>query len=135
MNDQSQHGTAPTGHEPIEANVRAVWITGAVLTGIVAATFLIILGLQARLETMHQPQDTQTSGEDQTETDADWNVSPQAQELRAKEQRFLTTYEWVDQTTGVARIPLDRALELIAENGLPETISGTANPATQNTTE
>jgi hypothetical protein len=84
---------------------------------------------------MHVPQESPASDEAETETDANWNVSPQARELRAKEQRFLTTYEWVDQTTGVARIPLDRALELIAENGLPETISGTANPATQNTTE
>jgi hypothetical protein len=135
MNDESQHGTAPTGHEPIEANVRAVWITGVVLTGIVAATFLVILGLQARLETMQPPQDTQASDETQTETDANWNVPPQVQELRAKEHRFLTTYEWVDQSSGVARIPLDRALELIAENGLPASIGGSATPATQNTTE
>jgi hypothetical protein len=134
MNDESQHGTAPTGHEPIEADVRAVWITGVVLAGIVAATFLAILGLQARLETMEQSQDATTPEED-TETDANWNVPPQVQELRAKEQRFLTTYEWVNQSSGVARIPLDRALELIAENGLPKSIGGSVNPAMQNTTE
>jgi hypothetical protein len=135
MTDESQHGTVPTGHEPIEANVRAVWITGAVLAGIVATTFLVILGLQYWLETIRRPPETQVAGKAESNTDADWNVPPQVQELRAKEQRFLTTYEWVDQMSGVARIPLDRALELIAENGLPETIGANANPAIQDTTE
>jgi mono/diheme cytochrome c family protein len=28
-------------------------------------------------------------------------------------------YEWVDQTQGVARIPIDRAIDILAEKGLP----------------
>ena len=28
-------------------------------------------------------------------------------------------YEWVDQTLGVARIPIDRAIDILAEKGLP----------------
>lgn len=33
-------------------------------------------------------------------------------ELRQKEQAQATTYGWVDQLNGVARVPLDRAIEL-----------------------
>lgn len=37
-------------------------------------------------------------------------------EMRAKEQAAATTYGWVDQSQGVVRLPLDRAVELtIAE--------------------
>lgn len=41
-------------------------------------------------------------------------------ELRQWERRILTTYGWVDRQTGIARIPLARAEELILEEGLPE---------------
>ncbi len=34
------------------------------------------------------------------------------QELRAKEQKAVQTYGWVDQQAGVVQLPLDRAVEL-----------------------
>jgi hypothetical protein len=33
-------------------------------------------------------------------------------DLRAKEKAAVTTYGWVDQPTGVVRLPIDRAVEL-----------------------
>jgi hypothetical protein len=33
-------------------------------------------------------------------------------ELRGKEQTAATTYGWVDQSAGVVRLPIDRAIEL-----------------------
>ena len=33
-------------------------------------------------------------------------------ELRGKEQTAASTYGWVDQSAGVVRLPLDRAIEL-----------------------
>lgn len=33
-------------------------------------------------------------------------------EQRAKEQAAATTYGWVDQSKGVVRLPIDRAIEL-----------------------
>ncbi|HYL47537.1 MAG TPA: hypothetical protein VEU52_10955 [Candidatus Limnocylindrales bacterium] len=35
------------------------------------------------------------------------------------ENRTLTTYGWVDKQNGVVRIPVDRAMELLLERGLP----------------
>ena len=40
-------------------------------------------------------------------------------EFRASEEQTLTTYGWVDKTLGIARIPIDRAKELVVERGLP----------------
>lgn len=40
---------------------------------------------------------------------------------RAAETRELTSYGWVDQQRGVIRIPIDRAIELLVERGLPQT--------------
>jgi hypothetical protein len=38
---------------------------------------------------------------------------------RAAEQQKLSSYGWVDRSTGSVRIPVDRAIELTAQRGLP----------------
>ncbi len=49
-------------------------------------------------------------------------------EFRAQEEKQLNSYGWVDQKAGVAHIPIERAMQLVAERGLPvrtgETNSG-----------
>lgn len=47
--------------------------------------------------------------------------SPLAQlhALRAHEAELLDSYGWVDKSAGVVRIPIERAIELVARNGLP----------------
>jgi hypothetical protein len=38
------------------------------------------------------------------------------QEMRAAEDKVLNSYGWVDQPSGVVRIPIDRAIELLAQH-------------------
>lgn len=40
-------------------------------------------------------------------------------EVRAEEGRLLHSYAWVNQAGGVARIPVERAMAIVAERGLP----------------
>jgi len=40
-------------------------------------------------------------------------------DLHAKEDLLLENYTWVDQPQGKVRIPIERAMELIAQQGLP----------------
>lgn len=40
-------------------------------------------------------------------------------ELRDQETDLLTKYRWVDKNAGVVRIPIDRAMQLTLERGLP----------------
>ena len=44
-------------------------------------------------------------------------ISPQGdlQELRRQEDEILSTYRWIDRDNGVARIPIDRAMQLLIE--------------------
>jgi hypothetical protein len=39
-------------------------------------------------------------------------------ELRAQDREMLTTYGWVDQAGGVARIPVERAMSILLEKGV-----------------
>lgn len=38
---------------------------------------------------------------------------------RAVEQAALEEYGWVDQSAGVVRLPIERAMDVVAERGLP----------------
>jgi hypothetical protein len=40
-------------------------------------------------------------------------------QLRAAEESALNSYEWVDKDTGIVKIPVDRAMEILAKKGLP----------------
>jgi hypothetical protein len=39
--------------------------------------------------------------------------------FRMQEEQTLNSYGWVDQQAGVVRIPIDRAMALLAQRGLP----------------
>jgi hypothetical protein len=40
-------------------------------------------------------------------------------DLHAREDILLGNYSWVDQSKGTVRIPIERAIEIIAQRGLP----------------
>jgi hypothetical protein len=39
--------------------------------------------------------------------------------FRAEEDAVLQTYGWVDKGRGIVRVPIDRAMEILAQRGLP----------------
>src|SRR4051812_41409837 len=48
-------------------------------------------------------------------------ISPQAdfQTYREEQEKLLSGYAWVDRGAGVARIPIQKAIQLVAELGMP----------------
>jgi hypothetical protein len=46
-------------------------------------------------------------------------------DLRREEDRLLTTYEWVNKNAGTVRLPIARAMEVVAAQGLPYRHDGT----------
>jgi hypothetical protein len=49
-------------------------------------------------------------------------------DLHAREDLLLDNYSWVDESTGKVRIPIERAMELIAQRGLPVAKAVTQGP-------
>lgn len=47
------------------------------------------------------------------------NQSVDMEKLRASEEAALHSYGWVDRDHGVVHIPIDRAMDLLAQSGLP----------------
>ncbi len=52
---------------------------------------------------------------------------------RAREQRELDTYGWVDREQGIVRIPVEQAMKLTVERGLPAREAPTAAPPARGT--
>jgi hypothetical protein len=51
--------------------------------------------------------------------------------MRAEENKILTTYGWTDQEAGRVRIPIDRAIALLLERGLPAPAPPAKEPTKQ----
>ena len=61
-----------------------------------------------------------TIAPEQLPADQAWKATPGTRqaalaELRAKEQKQITAYAWVDQAKGVVELPIDRAMELTVQ--------------------
>jgi hypothetical protein len=84
------------------ASKSGFFVTAAAVIGgfLIFVLILVIAYLPNKAEPL--PQGTKTPEERATIL----------RELRAKETAAATTYGWVDQTKGVVRIPIERAMEL-----------------------
>jgi hypothetical protein len=60
----------------------------------------------------------------------------QLREFRDGEEQRLYTFGWVDQTAGTVHIPIERAMQLIVERGLPTQVkAGVTPPSLVNTAQ
>ena len=50
-------------------------------------------------------------------------------QFRAQEDALLTSWGWVEKDRGVARMPIDEAMKIVAERGLPTFPAPEATPA------
>src|SRR5262245_38189492 len=132
---QSPRRAAIDGYEKRDANAK--WLFWVVL-GLALALLIahsVLAGILGRMEKSPAPSDRWVSA-DQT-TLASKPPPPNLQissaadlkEFRAREEHDLTTYGWVDKNAGIARVPIDRAMELVLQRGLP-TRTGTNESAT-----
>jgi hypothetical protein len=48
------------------------------------------------------------------------NPAVDMQRFREREEQKVSSYGWVDEKGGVARVPVQRAMEIVAERGLPQ---------------
>ncbi len=119
------------GHDDAVTRNRDVRIRGVLLFGFwlavgAIATHLFIWGLLRVLARGERREDVRLSpmvaaNLRRTPPEPRLEPAPLAPHLKmqAEEDAILTTYGWVDQTSGVVRLPIDRAMDLLVERGLP----------------
>jgi hypothetical protein len=112
------------GYETEDVKGRGIIISGGVLIIIMVITMLLISSLTGYLEGLAEQGDEPLSPliESQpTPVGARLQQSPPAdmKAFRVEQQEVLQSYQWVDKSNGVVRIPIERAMQLTIERGLP----------------
>jgi hypothetical protein len=110
-----------TDVEPAIATKFAAWLAVAMLlsAGIVYGTFWFFEG-QAVAVNQASQQFPLAVGQLNEPSGPRLQTQPfkDVYRLRQAEDERLTTYGWIDQGSGVVRIPVDEALRLVAERGV-----------------
>ncbi len=128
MAEGDRHGAPPEsagrGWELHDADPRVILKFGV---GLAVSTILIVLflawlfGVLARRD-VTRTQPISAVSEPVREPPAPrLQVNPygDVETMRRHEQEVLSTYGWVDKNAGVVRIPIERAMDLVAQRGLP----------------
>lgn len=113
-----------TAHEYRDVNVRGVLLFALILLVVALFVHLILVGMfkymEARAERAEPPPHPLSLGsQPPPQPRLQSNPARDMERLRQSEDGVLSSYGWMDREHGVTRIPIDRAIELTAERGLP----------------
>jgi hypothetical protein len=113
------------GYETSDASARTLLAWGGGLVAVVIAAAITTWLLFDALAAHAKRTDPKVSPLAATETSAPPEprlLTKEPEDLaavRKEEDRVLRSYDWVDRERGVVRMPIERALELVAKEGLP----------------
>ena len=155
MSEPLQRDPRESGFEQQDLGVTGVFYFMVGLAIVIALVYGIVAGMYHFLEASDQKREapvnpmaiktgvdprSMTFPEVQNKVEATFPqpVLERSEQIQAsdygkqlKEQdRILASYDWVDQKNGVVRIPIDKAMDLLAQRGLPVRPEvGTAQPS------
>ncbi|HTL18300.1 MAG TPA: hypothetical protein VL793_13775 [Patescibacteria group bacterium] len=113
------------GYETRDANIS--WIFGIVAFLIVCGIIIhfALIGLLGHLKATHNPTDawrpSQKVARPEQQSFPRLQVSPRLdlKTFRAGEDEQLTNYGWINRSSGIVRVPIEHAMELVLSKGLP----------------
>lgn len=124
----TEKGTDPShnhsGHERSDAEIRPILIFIVSLGVFIIIAMFMMSWLLNFMETSHQAAQSEISplaDQEQIPPEPRLQANPalDLEEMERREEELLNSYQWIDENAGIFRIPIGRAMELIAEGGLP----------------
>jgi hypothetical protein len=117
----------PPGAVHYEATDVNVWPVTKALGALVAVTVVALLipmflwfrGRLARTDPAPPPMGRHETGRLPAEPRLQTRPLDDLAAIRADDERRLKSYGWVDESQGIVRIPIEAAMRMIAERGLP----------------
>lgn len=137
MSHGNEHQTNGAGHETKEVSVPFVF---ASLTALLIGTFLaamLAVGIFQFFKNTYHPDQAAKENIPVVPPAPRLQVHApdELRDFRAREEHALSTYAIIDKQQGVVRIPIDRAIDLLAQKGLPthnyldDILAGRKSPA------
>ena len=112
-----------SGYEKRDANAKAIFLTVLGLLLVLVLVDVIVHFIVKDFANTPTPGDRYSGSVRQQQPAAypHLQISPQADlsAFREEEAQQLNTYGWINKTAGVVRIPVDRAMDLVLQKGLP----------------
>jgi len=115
----------PAGYETRDFSLRGVIVFGVVLAIICVVSAVAALWIFRYLDTRLVQSEAAVSpvalpaGQLPPEPRLLTNEPAHLKAYREAQDAQVTSYGWVDEQAGIARIPIERAKELLLERGLP----------------
>ncbi len=125
MEKTKNHHPAGAGHEQTDADLRLLAGFSFSVMGLMLGAMLAMGGmfylLRSRTTSHDAPVPPLTAAlpEKPPEPRLQVNLKADLARVRAEENEALESYGWVDKNLGIVRIPIERAMELTIERGLP----------------
>ena len=123
MSDPNRIDAAGPGYEVSDARIGPLLRWGGILALVTAASFglmvfLVSVFTSAAERREHKPPPMMVTGiQVPPEPRLQWRPNDELTRLRTEEETVLNGYAWVDKASGVVRIPIQRAIDLLAERG------------------
>jgi hypothetical protein len=137
--DEGQSESKAFETRDVKMRPLVVFIAGIAVMGVVSYLVIFVLfrffsGQAAKQDAVLAPSSLSqpaTPGEERLPPEPRIQANPAGdlKVLRDQEDVMLTTYGWVDQQAGVVRVPIDVAMKLVLEQGLPVRQPEVAPPA------
>ncbi|PYK13611.1 MAG: hypothetical protein DME65_01335 [Verrucomicrobia bacterium] len=122
--------TGKRDHEQRDVDVLSL-LTIAVLLFLSCVIISLLVWAMMHYFKLHEPVRTPgqtslpvTSAEEFPKPRLEIKGAADLAKLRAAEEADLDSYGWIDRYSGTVRIPVDRAMQLLLERGLPEVGAG-----------
>jgi hypothetical protein len=127
-------GGLQTGHEKTTMQTRPLAISVGVLAGTIVVCQLLLAWWMGRFN--REEERAKALYPMRQEIPVDKFPNPRLQEsppvdlvgITREERTRISSYGWVDKKAGVARIPVDRAMDILAQKGLPKVAAKPRTP-------
>ena len=125
MSTRPQAESEGKGHETKDADVTSIAL---IAVGLLLVILFVQLTVWMTLRHWRDRENTKEDGAAPMVESGKLFPEPRLQvdpaldlaNMRVRDARELDTFGWIDRKAGTLRIPIDRAMQLIAERGLPE---------------
>ncbi|HET9399426.1 MAG TPA: hypothetical protein VFO34_00615 [Candidatus Acidoferrales bacterium] len=115
--------TVNAGYEKRDVNFRAAYIFGATLAAVLIVVIFAMRGLFGYFSEAQTLGPPATPFKNVRELPPSPRLQPDPKSDLARtledQQQLLNSYGWADQGTGKVRIPIDRAMDMLLQRGLP----------------
>jgi hypothetical protein len=121
MEHTVHHSPNGAGHEQSEVSVRLIVVSLAFLAVATAITLALVVGIFRYFYASYSTAEATRLAQPVIPPKPRIEVAPyqELQDMRVKEDHILSTYAWVDKDSQTVRVPIDKAIDLLAAKGLP----------------